>query len=1204
VHPVARTTRRLLPVLLTLLLGAAALAAAAPAGAAADDPFAKVDKAVADQLGAKGETSFIAIMKDSASLTGATAVQQHGQRAAFVHQRLTQAAQQSQGGLRALLDAKGVRYQSFWIVNAVEVSSADAALVKEVAARDDVARVAARQTYKLIEPTKGKAEAKVDAEVDGAIQAVEWNIDRVRAPEVWSTFNDRGEGIVVASIDSGVDFTHPALVAKYRGNLGGGQFDHNYNWFDPAHVCPSAAPCDNNDHGTHTMGTMVGDDGAGNQIGVAPNARWIAAKGCETNTCSDASLLASGQWIVAPTDLNGQNPRPDLAPNVVNNSWGGGPGDAFYQGIVNSWVAAGIFPAFSAGNDGPACGTAGSPGDYVNSYAAGNHTINNTINAGSSRGASEFGGETKPNIAAPGTNVRSSVPGGFDSFTGTSMASPHVSGTVALMWSAAPALLGDIATTRQLLDDTAIDTFDGQCGGTPDDNNVWGEGRLDAFAAVQASPRGATGTLGGTVTDSASGQPVAGATVRVTGPNDRVTTSAADGTWQLTLSTGSYSVQTSKFAYDTQTTTAEVVDGQTTTVNVALVLTAAHRVSGTVRDDFGAPVGGATVTIAGTPIPPATTGADGTYSFASVPEGSYDVDATAGACLGTQRQQLVVDGDETLDFTIPSRRDAFGHICRPSEFSFIDAGTVLPLTGDDASTQVQLPFPVFFYGQTYTSAFVNTNGHVNFLANVTPGFSNVALPNTATPNAAVYAFWDDFIIDTTGGITATVRTETVGTAPNRKFVVEWRNARLISGSSDRQTFEIVLWENGRVQVQYKELGTSTRGHGDSATVGIENHTGTDALQYSFNQPVLVSNSSITFRRPGLGFVQGVVSDANDGLPVAGATVRALQNGNPVAQATTNSAGVYRFQLPLGTYTIEATATGYGPATAQAVVDEEEETVVVNLSLPAGRPEVSPTSIEVVAPSGERRTRGFTLRNTGGATLVWNLVERQGGATVDVPWLAATPTSGGLAPDGTQAIGVLIDATGLAPGIYDAQLVIVGNGGRQPETTVAVRLIVPAYQTGVNAGGSRYVDAAGDTWQADKAFTAGSYGYMDNGKSTRNTTNKAIAGTTEDGLYQSQRENAFEYRFANVPNGVYEIDLRFAELKQQRPNKRLFDVIVENQLLLPAHDIALEVGSFAADNQVFNVRVTDGTLNVRLVARAGFSKPVINAVRVTERPDRA
>ncbi|MFD1050010.1 S8 family serine peptidase, partial [Kibdelosporangium lantanae] len=264
------------------------------------------------------------------------------------------------------------------------------------------------------------------------MDAVEWNISQIRANKVWSDFNDRGEGIVVASIDTGVAYQHPALVGKYRGNKGDGTFDHNYNWFDPAKVCgnPSLAPCDNNNHGSHTMGTMVGDDGGTNQVGVAPGAKWISAKGCESNNCSDASLLASGQWIVAPTDLNNQNPRPDLAPDVVNNSWGGDPNDPWYADIVNTWIAAGIFPQFSNGNSGTlGCNSSGSPGDYAASYSAGAYDINGAIASFSSRGPGA-NGLIKPNISAPGVSIRSSIPSGYGSISGTSMASPHVAGTV------------------------------------------------------------------------------------------------------------------------------------------------------------------------------------------------------------------------------------------------------------------------------------------------------------------------------------------------------------------------------------------------------------------------------------------------------------------------------------------------------------------------------------------------------------------------------------------------------------------------------------------------------------------------------------------------------------------------------------------------------------------------------------------------------
>jgi hypothetical protein len=240
---------------------------------------------------------------------------------------------------------------------------------------------------------------------------------------------------------------------------------------------------------------MVGDDGSGNQIGVASEARWIAAKGCESNLCTTASLLSSGEWILAPTDLAGANPRPDLRPHIVNNSWGGASNDPFFRATVQAWVASGIFPVFSNGNNGPACESVGAPAEYPESYAAGAYDITNVLAEFSSRGISAFG-ETKPDVAAPGVDVRSAVRGSqYASLSGTSMAAPHITGVVALMWSAAPALVGDIQATRTLLDATARDVEDLTCGGTATNNNLWGEGRVDAFAAVNGSPRCTPGPL-------------------------------------------------------------------------------------------------------------------------------------------------------------------------------------------------------------------------------------------------------------------------------------------------------------------------------------------------------------------------------------------------------------------------------------------------------------------------------------------------------------------------------------------------------------------------------------------------------------------------------------------------------------------------------------------------------------------------------------
>jgi subtilisin family serine protease len=453
------------------------------AGAAAGDPRDKVEAAVL-QKAAKGDTTFWVLLREKANLAPAFGMQDDA-RGEFVYRELTELADRSQANLRAELEARGAKFKPYWILNGIRVTG-DQSLLMDLAARDDVKAIVDDGAFH-IPPVKVEA-------TPPQVDAIAWNIEAVRAFRVWSDFNVRGENIVVANVDTGVHYTHSALVNQYRGNLGGGNFDHNYNWWDPSNICgnPSQVPCDNNNHGTHTMGTMVGDDGnpGPNQIGVAPKAEWMACKGCETNSCSFGALASCGQFILAPTNLAGQNPDPTKRPHVVNNSWNGGGGDPFYQAVVNSWVASGIFPAWSNGNAGPGCGSAGSPGDYINAYSAGAHTQFRAIAGFSSRGPSVFGGEIKPNIAAPGVSVRSSIPpNNYANFSGTSMAAPHVAGAVALIWSRSQTLRRDINATRSLLDNGAKDKSDLTCGGTADDNNVWGEGLLDCLGPVREAPQ-------------------------------------------------------------------------------------------------------------------------------------------------------------------------------------------------------------------------------------------------------------------------------------------------------------------------------------------------------------------------------------------------------------------------------------------------------------------------------------------------------------------------------------------------------------------------------------------------------------------------------------------------------------------------------------------------------------------------------------------
>ncbi len=194
----------------------------------------------------------------------------------------------------------------------------------------------------------------------------------------------------------------------------------------------------------------------------------------------------------------------------------------------------------------------------------------------------------------------------------------------------------------------------------------------------------------------------------------------------------------------------------------------------------------------------------------------------------------------------PSCVDSFGYTCSTATRPFINADTtVLPLTGDNALTQVTLPFTMTFYATGYTSAWVDTNGKLSF---VNPGASapaNTAIPTAAAPNASVYAFWDDLVVDAS----ASVRTTVVGSSPNRQFVIEWRNVYLRGTSSHRITVEAVLYENGNVATNYKNLGNANE-RGKSSTVGIENANGTVALQYSFNTIALNNGVAVLFRAPG------------------------------------------------------------------------------------------------------------------------------------------------------------------------------------------------------------------------------------------------------------------------------------------------------------------------------------------------------------------
>jgi len=426
-------------------------------------------------------------------------------RGHFVVDELRATADRTQARVRAHLKAEGVAFQSFWIDNLILVPSASRRVLDDLAAFEEIEVLRSDRQMMVIEPDRKTLAPE-------GVLAVEPNIAHVNADLAWG-MGFTGTGMVVAGIDTGVRHTHEVLEPRYRGNLGGGLFDHDYNWLDGVDGSAST-PLDDHGHGSHTVGTMVGDDGGSNQVGMAPGAMWIACDGCEGTSCSGIGLLTCAQWIAAPYPIGDpSSPDPSKRPHVVNNSWGDCDQsyDPWYRGVVNSWHAAGIYPVFSNGNAGncdysfpPGCNTVGNPARYGNVTGVGSTGEANGIYAPHSNWGPTDNADTvnpngyptlKPQVVAPGRHIRSSLnlsDSHYGSWDGTSMSAPHVAGLIALLWQAAPCLVGNYAETENIIQSSAVAIpYATNCGGegpgnVPNMATGWGE--IDAFEAViQAS---------------------------------------------------------------------------------------------------------------------------------------------------------------------------------------------------------------------------------------------------------------------------------------------------------------------------------------------------------------------------------------------------------------------------------------------------------------------------------------------------------------------------------------------------------------------------------------------------------------------------------------------------------------------------------------------------------------------------------------------
>ncbi len=467
-------------------------------GADQKSVFGKIAPWVLQRTANGAEAEFLVVLTDQTDLSAANKLKTKTEKGRYVRDALLAKTQATQRPILRWLRDHRVEHRSFYIVNLIWVK-ANRDIASALAARPDVLRIEGNPRIRNIENPVPAAESSSQP---NAITAVEPGVSYTRAPEVWA-LGFTGQGIVVAGADTGYRWDHDALKNHYRG-WNGLVASHDYNWHDSIHSgggscgADSAQPCDDNGHGTHTMGTAVGDDGVNNQIGMAPGAKWIGCRNMDEGAGTPASYLECMEFFIAPYPVGGAPAQGDSskAPDITTNSWTcpadeGCSANTLHAG-VEAQRAAGIMMVVAAGNSGSTCSTVSDPPSiYDAAYTIG--ALNNgtdTIASFSSRGpvTSDGSSRLKPDLTAPGTNVRSSTrtsTSSYGNLSGTSMATPHVAGAVALLWSARPTLRHDISATEAVLNDSAVHILSNNCGvGTVSPNNAYGYGRLDIKAAV------------------------------------------------------------------------------------------------------------------------------------------------------------------------------------------------------------------------------------------------------------------------------------------------------------------------------------------------------------------------------------------------------------------------------------------------------------------------------------------------------------------------------------------------------------------------------------------------------------------------------------------------------------------------------------------------------------------------------------------------